>query len=529
MVTPDASELAAVFDKVVKIECTLDVDPRTALRELDKLLGTESASNDRALRSRILVRQARAYTFCSDIPRAQQALIEARQLVDNASESHITAAFICTSALNKVTTSKRRQAFSELETALKLLDVIGLNRATAKTYFDIYLASAFNRSRLCMLEESVECFMRAITTANIFGLSFNKIHILLELAYIYYQIGDYPRCLELASATKESTKEETLVTFATVLEALAHMSMRNFPVCLDLCYQIDRTGRAHPIAHTGATLIWCMAMIAQGEHQEVEPSLIDLQAFAETHDDQESLLQIRILLSQVARAQHAPKRGLELLEGCVAMAESLGALKLKHEVYLELAHVYADLDRLTDALECYHKIREINIEKHLALQASHVRTLIRNDIMQWLLNPPPMHKGTQKNPKEEFQPEASFLQTVLTNLSSATREFDGMPVASLESIQDSIRMRMAALKAGASTGEIANRHQAFAVGLTRLNSKLTPTEVKICRMIREDLSSKEIAYRLGTSIRTVDTHRTRIRKKLGLDNTANLRSFLEKI
>ncbi|MFH1982114.1 MAG: response regulator [Pseudomonadota bacterium] len=56
---------------------------------------------------------------------------------------------------------------------------------------------------------------------------------------------------------------------------------------------------------------------------------------------------------------------------------------------------------------------------------------------------------------------------------------------------------------------------------------LTPIELEVANMIREGLLSKEIADQLCISIRTVETHRLNIRKKLGLCNAATqLRQFL---
>ena len=60
--------------------------------------------------------------------------------------------------------------------------------------------------------------------------------------------------------------------------------------------------------------------------------------------------------------------------------------------------------------------------------------------------------------------------------------------------------------------------------------KLTPREVQICRMIRNDLRSKEIGAILNISTRTVEGFRRSIRKKLGLsENRESLRTYLQSI
>ncbi|MBN1756583.1 response regulator transcription factor [bacterium] len=58
-------------------------------------------------------------------------------------------------------------------------------------------------------------------------------------------------------------------------------------------------------------------------------------------------------------------------------------------------------------------------------------------------------------------------------------------------------------------------------------SKLSPREIEICNMIKNGLTTKEIAVEVSISNTTVQKHRQQIRKKLGITNDkVNLRSFL---
>lgn len=55
---------------------------------------------------------------------------------------------------------------------------------------------------------------------------------------------------------------------------------------------------------------------------------------------------------------------------------------------------------------------------------------------------------------------------------------------------------------------------------------LSPSEIRLCALIRLQLSSKEIAVMSHRSLRTIEYTRNNIRKKLGLKTTDNLAAFL---
>lgn len=67
----------------------------------------------------------------------------------------------------------------------------------------------------------------------------------------------------------------------------------------------------------------------------------------------------------------------------------------------------------------------------------------------------------------------------------------------------------------------------FSSKLSTQFSSLTPQEIVICSLIKEGMSSKEIARAKGLSFATVNNHRENIRRKLGLtNNKLNLQTFL---
>lgn len=68
----------------------------------------------------------------------------------------------------------------------------------------------------------------------------------------------------------------------------------------------------------------------------------------------------------------------------------------------------------------------------------------------------------------------------------------------------------------------------FVSNLSRKFFSLTPTEIKICKLIRNGLRTKEIAQIQGVSTATINRHREHIRGKLGIVNRdVNLTTYLQ--
>ena len=67
----------------------------------------------------------------------------------------------------------------------------------------------------------------------------------------------------------------------------------------------------------------------------------------------------------------------------------------------------------------------------------------------------------------------------------------------------------------------------FARNLSSIYYHLTPQEIQIAGLVRQGKTNKEIAAIMSLSLKTIEFHRTNIRKKLGLKTRkANLRTYL---
>jgi DNA-binding CsgD family transcriptional regulator len=69
-------------------------------------------------------------------------------------------------------------------------------------------------------------------------------------------------------------------------------------------------------------------------------------------------------------------------------------------------------------------------------------------------------------------------------------------------------------------------HEQFMKTLQDNYDDLTPSDLRLCAFLRMNLSSKEIAPLLGISVRGVENHRYRLRKKFNLEADNNLTEFI---
>ncbi len=76
------------------------------------------------------------------------------------------------------------------------------------------------------------------------------------------------------------------------------------------------------------------------------------------------------------------------------------------------------------------------------------------------------------------------------------------------------------------TKQLSDFHQDFLSKLSAEFKNLTPTEIKICSLLKLNLNTKEIADFLCVSFKSVEVYRARIRKKLGLKEGDNLSAFI---
>jgi DNA-binding CsgD family transcriptional regulator len=123
--------------------------------------------------------------------------------------------------------------------------------------------------------------------------------------------------------------------------------------------------------------------------------------------------------------------------------------------------------------------------------------------------------------------KSEFLEEMRRQLGQIIGSTQETSARIVKPLLDDLAATMKADNAWAPFEEQCNElHQDFVRTLAERYPTLTRAELKICALTRIDRSTKEIADILFVSVRSVQNHRYRIRKKFGIDPEANLLSFL---
>ncbi|TVZ14081.1 LuxR C-terminal-related transcriptional regulator [Maribacter sp. MAR_2009_72] len=147
--------------------------------------------------------------------------------------------------------------------------------------------------------------------------------------------------------------------------------------------------------------------------------------------------------------------------------------------------------------------------------------------------------------KEKLEKEIKRKQTELarTTMSVAKKnelilEFKDLIALNQEAFSNKQRFRSLSKKLDSSMNEdqdwkhfevsFKELHEDFFENLLKKYPKLTPKDLRLCAYLKMNHTTKEIAPLMGISIRGVEIHRYRLRKKLNIDSSQNLSNYLIK-
>jgi len=253
--------------------------------------------------------------------------------------------------------------------------------------------------------------------------------------------------------------------------------------------------RGDILYHKGRTLL------AGKDYEEALPCL--LEAIGETRESQERRLEMESegalaeayeALGDVPQALEHYKRHLQITRELLGedRQKALAAMEIRYRT--ERAEKDREIYRLKSEkleLENLNKTREL--------------TVLTMSLVQ---------------KKEELRNLRAHVEQMARELQGAMSEVTGDLLASIDvSLRSEQEWALFEQQFGAL-------HPDFIRILLEHHPGLTPTELKVCSLLRINLSTKEIASLLSVSSRAVEGHRYNLRKKLGFQGKTSLATYL---
>lgn len=358
-------------------------------------------------------------------------------------------------------------------------------------------------------DRAMECFRQSLELSTWLGNVLAEAANLLGISNLYLKLGDPDASLEYQE--------------------------RNLRLC-----QASGITMGVAISYERTAMALC-------ERGEMEPALEYLSkalAIAEEGNAPAEAAAFLMSMSNVTIRMGDPAGTIRLLQRALDIVETIEQVDYRSEIYSLLAAAHEGAGDLAESIRCHKLYRELREKIQYEAQAQAIATMeIRLKIeraeqqreIDRLRTRQLEHEMEEKSrelatmamqlaQKNEFLSKLKGEMTPLVNAITATARAHAEKVVreinqamSLESNWESFEQQF----------QYVHRH--FMQTLAERNPSLTQTELKICALIKSNLSSKQIADFLCISTETVKTHRRRIRKKFALKNDANLASYITAI
>jgi tetratricopeptide (TPR) repeat protein len=367
-----------------------------------------------------------------------------------------------------------------------------------------------------------------------------------NLGLAYHQMGNHPEAInylkqsvDLAHEIADPAVEAlALSNLGGVHEFLDELD-RAFPYLVSALDYARRSCHSRIIQNALSNL--CSLMLKKGDLTMARRLSREQLTIARKYDLKGQIPESWYLLAQIEIKDGQPERAIESLRKALAGSHAFRAPRTTSKIELLLAQTLEQTGKSEDALEYFKRhIVSLNQSTEKQRQDAVSKLMTRFEFEKQERESELLHLKT-----EQLQSEVNFktkelttialqliqnteflsqLKEQVSQLSLAPPDALRIAVTSvLEEIDNQLRQEDEWKR---FEEQFQQLHEAFIHILSERCPQLTPTELKICSLMKINLSSKEIARLLYTSLRTIESHRYNIKKKLNLPGEMTLASMI---
>lgn len=469
-------------------------------------------------------------------------------------------------------------AATHLSRAERLYSKLGNKVGRARAFLNLGSAALYRRDHPL----AVELYEQAITLFTELGDEAAVGTVFGNLGIVYEHLGDYPRALEYHAQALDIDERHGVPTCYTrgniglilwrqgnVQDARAAFisALEEFRELNDVLGQINaltnlgalESDPHQAIAWTEEALALQRPMenhyqigrlllniaseqVGLGLYDEAAVHLKEAEAIGERTEDRYLLALVAIALGRMAHRQGDHQKAIAVWnEGCehAESVDDISALSTLHWNLSEACEAMEDFASAYRHNKRYIALQEeiLGQERQQELQRLHSRMAVeRSERERELL------QVRAEQLQEENETKSRELAALAMQLAQKNQILDdvGEQLAEISTTAASTDASSAIAALRRRVGEGRNveegwktfeeqfraMHHDFIERMAQRAPQLTPTELRVCALLKINLSTKEIAELLVSSARTVEHHRYKIRTKLALPPETNLTVFL---
>ncbi len=494
-----------------------------------------------------------AYKSLSDYPRALEyyfkALVINKELGDKSGMASTTGNI----GLVYKELSDYTRALEYYHKALTINEELGNNRRVAINIGNI--GSVYKE--LSDYPRALEHYHKALSINEVFG---NKNGIAINISNIglvYKALSDFPQALEhfqkAVSLFEElGNKKGMTANIGNIGNVYAGIS--DYPNALEYFQKAlalaEKTGSRNGVAIWTGNIgsIYFYQSDYSSALKYMQSALVIDEALGNLRGVARHIGNIGVLYAKEEFEGYNCVMAEKYLLQAQAMNEELGTREENISVIETLAKIYErkeHWEKFCQYFKQYHvlekEVRSENVSKQVMLM-EHRRNIAEME-HQWelkQLNAEVERKQMEqelRQQREELErstgrlvQKSRFLTEITVDVREIGKHASGKSSLMADELVDKIRRNIASMESLISLEQQLNEvHYDFITRIQEQFPSLTPMEVKIATLLRMNLTSPNVASLLFISHRTVELHRARIRRKMGLTQNDNIYIVLEKI
>ncbi len=348
---------------------------------------------------------------------------------------------------------------------------------------------------------AVESFRSCGDDVGILGCQFNKGTILID----WNRPQEALACFEECEAGYHAIGNTWMEARTVMHKAIVKIDLGRYDEAeADLDVAVALSAGQEMNLEAGISRARGRLLLYSGRLQEAWSELQNALALAEARREKEQLCDIHMMLADVAEKQGRTADAL-------AHRKCMQSIQDEQNAGADLAKMTAMETRLA---VCESERETADLQRHLERMKEELLSK-QQDLAETSLQLLQMHELLGR------------IDAGLQKIAAGTPRQRSRGVDNLRSV---IRRTISGDEVVESPDQrFIDQHQEFMTLLARRFPALTPMERKICALIRLDLSAAAIAEMLVMSVKTVYTHRQRIRRKLEISSYGNLSSWLSSL